>query len=217
MFLSDLSLVPSSLPLTELPLWLKIVQFKMAFNNTDQLKSFQLIECLMQAVLSASNYPSPWQCPVDSARQWTVVGPCLPLPSPWPMCKLPFRLLSAEWQMISEHTGQHDSAKWEEMCTWPMFPSRKTRTRQIHVKWIEAALPAWLVLKRIGGTMKLPDTADIKRQCNSDPGSDLISLHYHGAVVCFSLSLVPVVQLVAAIMMTLFNKAAKAVWWLWDL
>lgn len=67
------------------------------------------------------------------------------------------------------------------------------------------------------GTMKLPDTADIKRQCNSDPGSDLIGLHYHEAVVCFSLSLVPVVQLAAAIMMTLFNKAAEAAWWRWDL
>lgn len=58
--------------------------------------------------------------------------------------------------------------------------------------------------------MKLPDTADIKRQCNSDPGSDFISLHYHDAIVCISLSLVPVVQLAAAIMMTSFNKAAEA-------
>lgn len=76
MFSSDLSLFSSSLSLTEHPLWLKIVQTKMAFNNTDQLKSFQLIECLKQAVLDASNSPSPWQRPVDSARQRTVVGPC---------------------------------------------------------------------------------------------------------------------------------------------
>lgn len=58
--------------------------------------------------------------------------------------------------------------------------------------------------------MKLPDTADIKRQWNSDTGSDLISLYYHDAAVYFSLSLVPVVQLAAAIMMTSFNKAAEA-------
>lgn len=55
-------------------------------------------------------------------------------------------------------------------------------TWQLHVKCINALSFHWFAgFKRWGGIPKLPDPAHIRRQSNSDPGSDLISHHSHNA------------------------------------